>query len=49
MLGSPQAHNQGGESPLRKVFVPTGKMCWTYFETIAHSAETLSAKTLSNA
>jgi len=37
MFGSPQACNQGGESHLRKIFAPTGKMCWTYFETIAHS------------
>jgi len=42
MFGSPQARNQGGESPLRKIFAPTGKMCWTYFETIAHSLKDLS-------
>jgi len=42
MFGSPQANNQGCESPLRKVFAPTGKMCWTYFETIAHSLKNLS-------
>jgi len=26
----------------RKVFAPTGKMYWTYFETIAHSLNNLS-------
>ena len=42
MYRSPQAHNQGGRSPLRKIFAPTGKMCWTYFETISHSLKNLS-------
>ena len=37
MYRSPQARNQGGAKPLRKIFAPTGKMCWTYFETISHS------------
>jgi len=28
---------RAGEAPLRKMFAPTGKLRWTYFETIAHS------------
>jgi len=28
---------RGGEASLGNIFAPTGKMCWTYFETIGHS------------
>ena len=37
-----------GRSPLRKICAPTGKMCWRYFETIAHSLKNFfpSLKTL---
>ena len=34
MFGSPQVLNQGGESPLRKVFAPTGKMCLTILKLL---------------
>ena len=33
---------RGGEDPRRKIFVPTRKMCWTYFKTIGHSLKSLS-------
>ena len=36
-----QARNQrgrmGGEAPPKKIFAPSGKMCWTYFKAIGHS------------
>jgi len=28
---------QGGRSPRKMLFVPPGKMCWTYFKTIGRS------------
>jgi len=38
MYRSPQVRTQeGGEASPRKIFVPTGKLCWTYFQTIGHS------------
>ena len=42
MYRSPQARNQGGPSPLRKIFVPTGKMFWLNFETTTHSLKNVS-------
>ena len=34
---SPQVRTQeGAKPPLEKFFVPTGKLCWTYFETIGY-------------
>jgi len=45
MYRYPQARNLGGrlgEARLRKIFDPTGKICWTYFETIAHCLKNLS-------
>ena len=41
MHRSPQARNQGGQSPFTKIFALTGKMCWTYFETIGHCLKNL--------
>ena len=47
-----QARNQGGaggaKPPLEKLFVPNGKLCWTWFKIIGHSLKTLgpSQKTL---
>jgi len=43
-----QARNQGVRSSPRKFVAPSGKICWTYFESIEHSLENLghSQKTL---
>ena len=38
MYRSSQARNQR----VRRNFAPTGKLCWTYFETIGHSLKNLS-------
>ena len=42
MHRSLQVRTQEGDDSPRKIFVPTGKLSWTYFKTIGHSFKKLS-------